>query len=122
MWDDITIGSGDKLTSSIKCFDIDGNFNISENKVSYWISGLIFNKGITVFKDTAVGIHITALRDKKASSNKILKYLNKQVLSRLNVGDVLLEIEEIRRHSFDKGKEAMSKEFNNLLNYKSKFI
>jgi hypothetical protein len=118
MWEDIIIGKGDKGCTAVVCFKIKGKHSISENSVSYWINNLIFDFGMTIFKDTKEGKKLTDMINKETHLQKILDYLNTIVLNKMKLSDLMRGIEKIENESYQKGKLDMKNEFRSLLGLK----
>ena len=128
MWDNFIIGKGDKLCSAVTRYrSKNTSIGISENRSFYWISGCIFDKGITIYKDCKEGKRLTELlalpndenstifSSKKSKDRKITEYLNNLILKRISYDDVMRSIENIREKAFEEGKQAKILEIRNIL-------
>ena len=83
MWDDIIIGKGNKGTSATLVFDIEGNNNISENNVSYWISDGIFEIGMTIFKNTPEGKKLDWMIKDKVGLSNINNWIDELIIKKI---------------------------------------
>lgn len=128
MWDDIIIGKGEKLCSAVIHYSSrNTRIRISANRTSYWISGCVFDKGLTIYKDCKEGEKLTELlalpndenstvfTSKKSKDRKITEYLNNLILKRISYDDVMCSIENIRKVAFEEGKRAKILEIRNIL-------
>lgn len=81
-WDFLIIGKGDKGCSAIKSRgDLE---RISDNRVSFWISGCTKYCGMTIFKNTKEGIKLQKLIDENKSHVVIENYLSSITFKKLN--------------------------------------
>lgn len=110
---DVVIGDdkGSRICSAIRVFDIPGEHSISQNRVSYWISELILDFGMTVYKDTEEGKAITFAieaikatqhqQEKEDLKDNLISCLNTTLLSRVSatrlIGRIERKLEEARR-------------------------
>lgn len=119
MWNDIIIsnpkGFKDKGTGASKCFDIEGDHSISENKVSFWISDLFLGFSITVFKDTLEGIKLTEMIKEGSTLKDINKYLTSIILTKAKHKDIIAKIEKIKEKSYQEGLEDKAFELRKVL-------
>lgn len=116
---EIIIGSGEVQTSAVHIFRIEGKHSISENGGCYWISNLILDFSMKIFKDTPEGKKLTRLIDYKVNLPDILRYLNKLVLENSNHEKLIDYIENTiqseKEKSFIDGRNSIKIDFNNLL-------
>jgi hypothetical protein len=105
-WDDVIIGEGSKLNTAIAVFSIKGDHGISENQVSYWISGCILGIGMTIFKDTDVGQDLSKLIADEVDTSDILKWLDIIALEHISAEVLLKKIENYGLDMFAKGEES----------------
>lgn len=110
MWDDIIIGKGEKGTSAFKVFDIEGNENISENKISYWISHCFLDTGVTIFKDTVEGQTLSNMRQNKVGIERINQWLDELVIKKMKPEELMNKIKESQSEFYEKGKVDKQKE------------
>lgn len=115
MWDDIIIGKGEKGTSACKVFDIEGNENISENKLSYWISNCFLDTGMTIFKDTVEGQTLSNMRQNKVGIERINQWLDELVVKKLKPKDLMSKIKESQSEFYEMGKAAKQEEIKRAL-------
>ncbi len=108
MWNDLVIGTGDKGNSAIHLFAIKGEHSISENRVSYWISGstLLLNLdiGMVIFKDTEEGKQLGQMIENKEGLDKIRDFLEGIVLKNLSLFELKKAIKRAIEKSFQEGK------------------
>jgi hypothetical protein len=117
MWENVIIGNGDKGHTAIRVFNIKGEHSISENNVSYWIDDLLFNMGMTIFKDTTEGKKLTELILKKNQNlSEILNFLNTILLKNINIKDVEIALINIKNQAFENGKDSLRYELKKILN------
>lgn len=120
MWDDVIIGKGPHICSAVKCYKgPETKVYISENQNSYWISDLILDGGMKIFKDTVPGKKLKELLEKaetdKEIEHKIYNYLNRLFLKRANP-NILMEIIRVKlEEAYDKGKEMKAEEIRRAL-------
>lgn len=115
MWDDIVIGKGDQGTTAFKVFEIDGGARVSENKVSYWISGCFLDIGLTIFKDTKEGQMLSGMINEAVEFEKINQWLDELVIKKLNPKDLMKKIKESQSEFYEKGKTAKLLEIKSVL-------
>jgi hypothetical protein len=87
MWNSIIIGKGDRGSVATKLSNksLGENHGISQNSVSYWISGCILNAGITVFKNTAEGEEITDFIESGGDAQEVYRCINKIILKHMDI-------------------------------------
>lgn len=128
MWNDIIVGSGESFCSAITYYNSkNSNISISKNQSSYWITGCIFDKGMTIYKDCEIGKKLTKLLElpddgdatrfpsKKSKDRQIIEFLNKLILKRLPYDSIISLIESIRKQAFEEGRQAKADEILNVL-------
>lgn len=115
MWDSVVIGMGCKGNSAIKVFAIEGDHSISENEVSYWISDLYLDLGMTVFKHTGEGARLTQMIKDKKSLEEILEFLNDVLLRNLSRKKLREAIDKAIVKAFNDGCNAKAAEIRNAL-------
>ena len=120
MWDDVIIGSGTKSCSAVKCYeDPKTGFSISENSNSYWISDLLFDMGMTVYKDTEEGLEISRMINvhemEVINHRKLKKYLDMTLFKYIPYERLMTAIETEMEKSYEKGKEDKLKEIKEVL-------
>ena len=123
---EITIGDGNKLNSTVVCFKIKGDHSISENANCYWISNLILDFKMVIFKNTTEGITLTNMIENEESFDSILDFLHKVLMKYLvtrNRVDVLLiaienTIQYEKDKAFDEGRDSIKKAIKTLLDIK----
>ena len=117
MRNEIIIGSGDKLCSSVNVFSINGNETIYSNFNCYSCHDLIFKSELIVFKHTKEGKKISNMISQNKDYETIIKYLNTLVLSKVKLNDVFDSLEEIKKEAYDKGIYDTKKQIKTFLNY-----
>ena len=80
MWDDVTVGKGDKGNGAVKLCDVGEHVTVSVNAVSYWINNAYLGGDMTVFKDTPEGAQLKEMLDTPAPDNVILTWLENTFL------------------------------------------
>lgn len=103
MWRDVVIGEGDAGNSAVVVSDYNGPLNISENRVSYWISGLFLEIGMTIFKDTDEGESLGFMLTSGSSDEVILEHLENLALDRIDRKVLRGKIEEALADSYRRG-------------------
>ncbi len=116
MWDDIIIGKGEKGCSAIRIFKIEGNHNISENRVSFWISNCFLDTGMTIFKDTKEGQQLSKMIESGKTLEQINKWLDLIVIKHLKPDRLKQFIDKVKKESYEQGRKAKVKEFLLVLN------
>lgn len=80
MWN-ITIGCGNHGNSSIIIQEYrDGDFSISQNGVSYWVSNGFMRFGAVIFKNTETGENIKKMIENKEPVKDIRAVIEKAIL------------------------------------------
>ena len=115
MWDDIIIGNGPKGCSAILVFEIEGNTDISQDGVSFWISRCFLDVGMKIFKDTVEGKRLQQMIDEKAPLARINEWLDKIVLTRLSPAEARKRILREKQKSFEEGQRAKAAELAKAL-------
>ena len=120
MWDDVVIGKGEHLCSSVKIYEgPDTRVYISENRNSYWISDLFIGGSMKIFKDTVQGKHLTELLEKVKTKGeieyKISDFLNRLYLKRVNPLTLMEIIKTRMEESYNSGKEMKADEIRRVL-------
>lgn len=90
MWE-VAIGSGDHGCCSIIIPEYrDGDFSISQNGVSYWVSHAFMRFGMVIFKNTEVGQTIKKMIEDKEPVANVRKLVERSILP-------LLDPQELRQ-------------------------
>lgn len=129
MYEEITIGKGDPLNSAVRCYECQiANLSnnlvyISENRNCYWISDLIFDVRMKVFKDTTEGKRIAKLlkNPNKVSDPVLRDYLERLVIKHLPHSSLMRGILELQKEAFEEGKKAKIDEIKEVLNIDTQF-
>jgi hypothetical protein len=117
MYDEIVIGKGQHFCTAIKCYEGKDRFYISENSNCYWISNLIFDTSMKVFKDTPEGQRITKLiTNPKPVDHRIREFLDKLVLKHMSYNILLASIQSLKDEAFEEGRNAKANEIKLILN------
>lgn len=113
MFDDIIIGEGNHGSGSIKLMDItEKTHHISQNGVSFWITHIILDMDMIVFKNTQEGIHLQELISRvksspsNASKNAICKFIDTIALKNVSVYRLNEEIKTYGKNCFEEGRQA----------------
>lgn len=117
-WDCLIIGEGNKGTSGFHVFDIEGEHGISQNGITYWITGNERYCGMTIFKHTAEGIKLKKLIDNKVGLAKIEKYLTELTFKKLSPTKILEFIKSINEAYYQQGCDDAKAEIRNVLGIK----
>jgi hypothetical protein len=116
MWSDVVIGTGVSGNSAVKVFSIPGDHNISENKVSYWISrDEQLDIGMTIFKDTEEGKYLARLISRDVGLAAITTWLQNIKIKNCNSELLKRKIDFALQRSFEAGKNAKAQEIRNAL-------
>ena len=118
MWDDITIGKKEhheRLCSATHCFQIKGEHSISENIQEYWITGLILNFGMRLYKDCNEGRKLTKMIESGKGLLYINKYLDNLVLKNISLDKVRIQIKNYGEKMLRRGQELKQDEIRNAL-------
>jgi len=102
MWNDIIIGEGEKLCSSIHYKNI-GDISISQNRSSYWITGAFLKTGMTIYKTTDVGIEIAKRIDVKGDEEYLINYIDNLVIKHLPLYVIKSKIDALLESAIDEG-------------------
>ena len=116
MWENFIIGKGTKGNSAMLVFEIAGNHSISQNSVSYWISGCILGLSGTIFKDTKEGKCLTNLILSKAPLEKIMNYVNRVAINNVNIETLYACIEHEKKQAYEMGRIKSKNELKSWLN------
>lgn len=114
MWDDAKIGKGEYGCSAVKIFSISKG-NVSENRVSYWITDCICEMGMVVMKDTREGQKITDMIANGIVDDRLQDYFDKILLKRVSPANLKLKIQQTIDDAYDKGKEMKADEIRSAL-------
>lgn len=115
MYYEVTIGQGDKGTSAIHVFELTGKHGISQNRGCYWISELIFDFHMTIFKDTPEGYALTGMIQRNESRDDITEWLNWTLLKNIEPSVLLEAIEEEKDRAFEAGRKDKAAEIRAAL-------
>lgn len=116
MWEDFVIGKGAKGCSAVKVFEIAGDHGVSQNSVSYWISGCVLGFSGTIFKDTREGKCITNMIRINAQPEKILNYINKVAINNVSIEHLMDCIKQAELNAYEKGRRKSKRELKLWLN------
>lgn len=115
MWTDVVIGTGDRRASAVHVFELPGEHNISENKVSFWISDCFLDSGITIFKNTEEGKQLQLFIDQKKPLEEIQEWLDLLILSKIETTllkqKIMLAISDAKKN----GRREKAKEIRKVL-------
>jgi len=115
-WSDVIIGSGNKGNSATVISGETGGISISHNLVSYWVSNVYLEMGMTIFKDTEEGQELAYMIQANKPIDSIKDYLRRLLLL-LHVDQqrltnaVSFEIEQ----AFERGRAHNAAEIRNVL-------
>lgn len=115
MWDSVVIGEGEKLASSIHIFSIKGEHSISVNNTAYWIGNIFFGLGMTIYKSSQEGEHLTNMISTGSSLEEIEEYLLRVFLSNVRIDLFKKAIFNEKQNSFAAGRADMAKDVRALL-------
>lgn len=115
MWDDVIIGSGHKGNSAIMVGAIGGDHNISENRYSYWIADAYLGAGITIFKDTEEGQHLTKLIKDGIAIYRIEAWLEDLLIANIDPVKLKLRVKEAMENSYREGRRDRAAEIREAL-------
>lgn len=115
MWDDVIIGTGSKGNSATRVFEIEGNKNISENSVSYWIGECYLGLGMTIFKSTDEGMRLSQLINERASLETIQGYLDGCLLTNLSKDKLKEAITKALKQAFNDGRNSKAEQMRQVL-------
>jgi hypothetical protein len=118
MWDDVIIGEGRKTYSATRVFSIEGEHDISENKVSFWISHLYLDLGMTIFKDTTEGKLLTDMINNKNSLETITEFLIDILLLNISKDKLKVAIDLEIQRSFNEGRRSKTREIREVLGFR----
>lgn len=120
MWNDIIFGNGEHYNSAYFVSSLvnengSNDHSFSQNSNSYWISDCIFDLSITVYKTSPQGIKIMKMIDEGNTSEIVMKYVNSQILKKINTEKIIHYIEEEKSKSFKEGQEFKLTELRKFL-------
>jgi hypothetical protein len=108
----VIIGEGDKGITAIKINEYD---RISENKVSFWIFKCYLNTDLIIFKNTPEGIQLLNMITTKIYEGSVYNYLENLVIEKLTPEEIKKEIELLKQHYTEVGKQLKQKEIKSVL-------
>jgi len=115
MWKDVVIGEGPHIVTARHVSEIEGEHRISQNSNSFWISGLLCDLGMTIFKDTAEGTKLTLMINKRRSLEEILNFLNRTLVQHVNQETLVAAIERSKKDAFQEGYRAAQRDIRRAL-------
>lgn len=115
MWDDVTIGKGVKGCSAITVFAIKGKHNISENYTSYWVSNVYLGLGMTIFKNTDEGMHLTSMIESEKSLEEINEFLTTVLMKNVEIPMLRKATDKALNEAFKHGEAAKVRELKRVL-------
>lgn len=104
MWNDVVIGGGEQGNSAVLVRSLSNGCYISQNRVSYWISGCFLGLGMTIFKNTEEGVYLSGLLSAPAENDEIEEYLNGLVVRHASVEQLRAAIESAVELAFENGR------------------
>lgn len=115
MWNDIIIGKGDKGCTAHLLRNLDNGGHISDNHVSFWISGAFLDTGITIFKNTDEGKELQRLLTAPGVGERVEDWVDKLVLTKLSPKKMKEQIAKAMQKSFESGREYQAAEIRKSL-------
>jgi hypothetical protein len=115
MWKDVVIGEGPHIGTARHVSEIEGEHRISQNSNSFWISGLLCDLGMTIFKDTAEGTRLTLMIRERRSLEEILDFLNMTLVQHVDQEILVAAIERSKNDAFREGYRAAQKDIRKAL-------
>lgn len=115
MWSDVVIGSGSKGCSAIHVFAIEGEHNVSENNVSYWVARCYLGMGMTIFKDTPEGKALKGMIEAKCGREEIQEWLCGLLLDRVPKETLKVAIDKALAEAFGSGRAEKAAEMRAVL-------
>lgn len=113
-WDDIVIGKGNKGSSAITRYK-SNNTTISENSVSYWITNVLLNNGLTIFKYTDEGIRLKNILDQNEPKQFIDNFIIDIILKNIQVYKFNEIFDKMLKDAFKKGMKFKEAQFRQVL-------
>ena len=114
MWTEVTIGKGNAGCSAVKVFELapeSNTYNVSENKVSYWVTDRIFGIRATIFKNSIGGAFLEKLINVELKAGgmtveEILGWIDDLVISKASVSILKEKMSQKCSEAFKSGAEA----------------
>lgn len=110
MWNTVVVGSGNKGNSAHPVFKIKGDHSISENQVSFWISSVYLDEGMTIFKNTREGQTLSRMIEEEASIHLINDYLKRLFLRKVKIDVLMRIIDESNKRAYNAGQSDKIRE------------
>jgi hypothetical protein len=115
MYHEVTIGQGDKGTGAIHVFDLPGTHNISQNSRCYWISNLIFDCHMVIFKNTPEGKLLTSMIERNVELYDVEKWLNATLLKNMDPAKIMQAVALERAEAYGEGRRDKAQEIRSAL-------
>lgn len=115
MYYEVIIGQGIKGTTAIHVFELKGEHHISHNYSSYWISNLIFDCHMVIFKDTNEGKLLTNMIERHVPLDSILEWLNHTLLKNMDPAKIMQAVALERAEAYGEGRRDKAQEIRAAL-------
>jgi hypothetical protein len=119
-FDGVIIGKGRRFTGTVKCYEgPDTRIYISQCDVAYWITNLILDGEMTIYKDTMEGQALTQKLADKINEYDIKSFLDTTFLhcaTHFYLMQLLLRHTE---EAYEQGRKDKAKEIRKALNIES---
>jgi hypothetical protein len=113
----VVIGTGEKFNGTVKCYE--GPYTriyVSENRIAYWITNLILDGEMSIYKDTMEGQALSQKLADKVNEYEIKNFLDQAFLhhaSHLYIVQLVLKHTE---QAYEQGRIDKAKEIREALN------
>jgi hypothetical protein len=116
-FDGVVIGTGEKFSATCMCYEgRDTKLHVSDNRIAFWITNLILNGEMTIYKDTMEGQALTQKLADNENEFEIKKFLDLIFLHNatyLCITQLLLKYTEA---THEQGKNDKATEIRHALN------
>ena len=116
-FDGVVVGKGEKFNGTAKCYEgLDTRLYISDNRIAYWITNLILDGEMTIYKDTMEGQALSQKLADNVNEYEIKNFLDQVFLhyvSHLQLTQLVLKHTE---QAYEQGRIDKAKEIREALN------
>ena len=92
-----------------------GSHGIAENTRCYWISNLIFDCHMVIFKDTNEGKLLTNMIERQVPLDSILEWLNHTLLRNMDPAKIMQAVVVERSEAYGEGRRDKAQEIRAAL-------
>ena len=116
-FDCVVIGTGEKFNGTVKCYEgPDTKTYVSENRIAYWITNLILDGEMTIYKDTMEGQALSQKLADNVNEYEIKTFLDNVFLHHAKHAYIVELVLKHTENAYEQGRKDKAIEIRKALN------